>query len=484
METFQALQRDGAGSRHQLRGLDGDGIGRESARLSNRFLSFCKEEFKSRSHGGILKSNLDLATPLPVALRRDDALSFEASVMAKFEIPAAICNFLLICWIQTNLFPLALARGSTIPSTESIPQRDNLRDSGLVLVKIGCLIILFVGTFLAGISPYFCKWNYAFLVLGTQFAGGVFLATALIHFLSDANSTFQEHTNVDYPFAFMLATAGYLVTMYGDCLIQWIMTHESAAGRVKFDKVDDKSDLEAVGAETELSAINIANSSPKEKQCCEREDLTNSELKISQLFTSAASDDKCSCSGESLKCCTCTEEFNETDGVRNIVKATLIQTASFGDSILLIVALCFHSLFEGIAIGVAETKIDAWKALWTIFLHKIFAAIAMGIALLRMIPDRPFISSSAYSFFFAISSPIGISIGILLDATAEGSVADWFYAISMGFASGIFVYVAINHLLVKGYVPPCKVAVDTPFYKSVAVLTGATVIAVVMIWDT
>lgn len=348
----------------------------------------------------MLKSNLVLATPLPVALRRDDALSFEASVMAKFEIPATICNFLLICWIQTNLFPLALARGSTIPSTESIPQRDNLRDSGLVLVKIGCLIILFVGTFLAGISPYFCKWNYAFLVLGTQFAGGVFLATALIHFLSDANSTFQEHTNVDYPFAFMLATAGYLVTMYGDCLIQWIMTHESAAGRVKFDKVNAKSELEAVGAETELSAINIANSSPKEKQCCEREDLTNSELKISQLFTSAASDDKCSCSGESLKCCTCTEEFNETDDVQNIVKATLIQTASFGDSILLIVALCFHSLFEGIAIGVAETKIDAWKALWTIFLHKIFAAIAMGIALLRMIPDRPFISSSAYSFFF------------------------------------------------------------------------------------
>ena len=34
-------------------------------------------------------------------------------------------------------------------------------------------------------------------------------------------------------------------------------------------------------------------------------------------------------------------------------------TGLVGDSILLIVASCFHSIYEGIAIGVAETKDDA-----------------------------------------------------------------------------------------------------------------------------
>ncbi|KAE8680269.1 Zinc transporter 2 [Hibiscus syriacus] len=90
---------------------------------------------------------------------------------------------------------------------------------------------------------------------------------------------------------------------------------------------------------------------------------------------------------------------------------SLTNVSSFGDSVLLIIALCFHSVFEGIAIGVAETKADAWKALWTISLHKIFAAIAMGIALLRMIPDRPLLSCVAYAFAFAISSPVGVAIG-------------------------------------------------------------------------
>lgn len=34
-------------------------------------------------------------------------------------------------------------------------------------------------------------------------------------------------------------------------------------------------------------------------------------------------------------------------------KAAIIATSNFGDALLLILALCFHSVFEGIAIGVA-----------------------------------------------------------------------------------------------------------------------------------
>ncbi|KAB1201035.1 Zinc transporter 1 [Morella rubra] len=155
-----------------------------------------------------------------------------------------------------------------------------------------------------------------------------------------------------------------------------------------------------------------------------------------------------------------------------------------GDTILLILALCFHSVFEGIAVGVAATEGDAWKNLWTICLHKLFAAVGMGIALLRMLPKRPFLTTAVYSFAFAISSPIGVGIGIAIDATTQGPVADWIYAISMGIACGVFIYVAINHLIAKGFKPQSECYFDTPFFKFLAVLLGVGVIAVVMIWDT
>lgn len=283
-------------------------------------------------------------------------------------------------------------------------EKPNLRSGPLILVKIWCLILVFVGTFIGGISPYFMKWNEGFLVLGTQFAGGVFLATALMHFLSDANETF-----------------GDLLIMLADSVISHVYGKQGNGS---------SSDIELQG------------------------DVQNGK-------------------GSGY----------EWHG-HNSARVTLATAASLGDSILLIVALCFHSIFEGIAIGVAETEADAWKALWTVCLHKIFAAIAMGIALLRMIPDRPLLSCAAYAFAFAISSPVGVAIGIIIDATTQGAVADWIFAISMGLACGVFIYVSINHLLSKGYLPQKSVSVDTPQFKFLAVLVGLGVIGVVMIWDT
>ncbi|KAL3503609.1 hypothetical protein ACH5RR_038058 [Cinchona calisaya] len=310
------------------------------------------------------------------------------------------------------------------PSSE----KPNLRAKSLILVKIWCLILVFVGTFAGGISPYFLKWNEGFLVLGTQFAGGVFLGTALMHFLSDSNETFGDLTEKKYPFAFMLASAGYLLTMLADCFIFYVYGKPGIEGSSQGVAQSGKGSSNGVASEPEIQAHG------------------NSDHHFS--------------------------------------KAPLATAASLGDSVLLIVALCFHSVFEGIAIGVAETKADAWKALWTVCLHKIFAAIAMGIALLRMIPNRPLLSCAAYAFAFAISSPIGVAIGIIIDATTQGSVANWIYAISMGLACGVFIYVSINHLLSKGYSPEKLLSVDRPHYRFLAVLFGVGVIAVVMIWDT
>lgn len=291
----------------------------------------------------------------------------------------------------------------------------NLRARGLILVKAYCLIILFVTTFAGGVSPYFYRWNEGFLLLGTQFAGGVFLGTSLMHFLSDSDTTFGELTEKEYPFAFMLASAGYLLTMFSDCIIMFVTkgVNESSESKVE---------VEEQGRSTNID-----------------------------------------------------------EGHGTITP--FLKTTSLGDTILLILALCFHSIFEGIAVGVSATKGEAWRNLWTISLHKIFAAIAMGIALLRMIPKRPFLLTCAYSFAFAISSPIGVGIGIAIDATSEGHAADWTYAISMGIACGVFIYVAINHLIAKGFKPQNKCYFDTQFFKFVVVLLGVGVIAVVMIWD-
>uniref|UniRef100_A0A0D9VAV2 Zinc transporter n=1 Tax=Leersia perrieri TaxID=77586 RepID=A0A0D9VAV2_9ORYZ len=303
------------------------------------------------------------------------------------------------------------------PVDAPAPPAADLRSKGLVAVKVYCLVILLVFTFAGGVSPYFYRWNESFLLLGTQFAAGIFLGTALMHFLSDSTSTFKGLVKGNhYPFSFMLTCVGFLLTMLSDLVI-------AAVARRSGDKQvnEDHGEQEVAASRKEAHQQHPA--------------------------------------------------------------MMVVRTSSFEDAVLLIVALCFHSVFEGIAIGVSSTKSEAWRNLWTIGLHKIFAAVAMGIALLRMIPKRPFLMTVVYSLAFAVSSPVGVGIGIAIDATAEGRAADWTYAISMGLATGVFIYVAINHLIAKGYRPQNPIAADKPQFKFLAVLLGVAVMAVVMIWD-
>lgn len=165
-----------------------------------------------------------------------------------------------------------------------------LRSKGLIAVKVWCLVILFVFTFLGGVSPYFYRWNEAFLLLGTQFAAGVFLGTALMHFLADSASTFHGLTKNHYPFAYMLACVGFLLTMLADCVIAAVTNR----GRDRDRVISEEEDAQAAQHRKDDAAAAQAQHHP-----------------------------------------------------------VFVRTSSFEDAILLIFALCFHSVFEGIAIGVS-----------------------------------------------------------------------------------------------------------------------------------
>lgn len=176
---------------------------------------------------------------------------------------------------------------------EEAPVGVDLRSRKLIVTKVLCLVILLVSTFAGGVSPYFFRWNESFLVLGTQFAGGVFLGTALMHFLPDADETIADLTPKAYPFVYMLAAAGYLLTMLGDCAIMYVIQRNASEAKVEV----------AEGQTAEERGFHPHPS--------------------------------------------------------------LVRTSSAGDTLLLILALCFHSVFEGIAIGVAGTSPRTLFSAWS-----------------------------------------------------------------------------------------------------------------------
>lgn len=110
-----------------------------------------------------------------------------------------------------------------------------------------------------------------------------------MHFLSDANENFKDLTEKSYPFSFMLACSGYLLTMLADCAVSYVAKGSNG-------KEGNKVDVELEGADH--------------------------------------------------------HEERDREGSHNN-NPMFVKTTSWGDTVLLILALCFHSVFEGIAVGVA-----------------------------------------------------------------------------------------------------------------------------------
>lgn len=101
--------------------------------------------------------------------------------------------------------------------------KDNTKD--LNRVRIEWMLIIFATTFPCALLPYFFRKNAKFLLLGTQFAGGVFLATSM-HFLSDSIEGKTDLSDI----LFSLTLLGYFLTAFGEIILFKMLKKKKTSG--------------------------------------------------------------------------------------------------------------------------------------------------------------------------------------------------------------------------------------------------------------
>ena len=109
--------------------------------------------------------------------------------------------------------------------------------------------------------------------------------------------------------------------------------------------------------------------------------------------------------------------------------------------IILTTALVVHSIFEGIATGLLNTKSSVISVSIAVLIHNIPAAIALGI---RMKDGHKGLSI-LLMFFFVLSSPLGFAIGIGLSDLNYPIIRAIFLAIS----AGTFIYIGCTEILAE-----------------------------------
>lgn len=107
--------------------------------------------------------------------------------------------------------------------------------------------------------------------------------------------------------------------------------------------------------------------------------------------------------------------------------------------LLIVLALSIHELFEGLAVGLESSTSHVWYMLGAVSAHKLVIAFCIGVELIAT-GTKTWLAV-VYITTFAVVSPLGIGIGLVL-VGGEGATAAGVYSVVLqGLASGTLLYV-------------------------------------------
>jgi zinc transporter 1/2/3 len=116
-------------------------------------------------------------------------------------------------------------------------------------------------------------------------------------------------------------------------------------------------------------------------------------------------------------------------------------------SLVLLVALSTHALFEGIALGLTTDFTSTLNIMLGLLFHKIPASMSLGISLSKSFKnDEDKKRAIRLQLVFSFATPIGIALGMLLQ-----SASAMVEIVFSSFAAGTFIYIAASEVIVEEF---------------------------------
>ena len=289
-----------------------------------------------------------------------------------------------------------------------------------IIIKIISILFLLLISISFGLMPYFitfCRKSNKFLSLSNAFSAGIFLGLGFFHILPEAAEILHKKT--EFPLAYVCCFLSYSLNLFVE-KVAFSNTHEIFHGGHEHEY--EKTNI--IGHKD--SDIDI-NESKEEKQILD--------IKINQINTELNN----STSKNIL--------VPINSNIKNISENNKLKSTSKNSfiSYLLLFALGFHGLFEGISLGIQKTIKGALFLVIAISLHKWAASLTLGISFVKSN-----VSKNEYIInilIFSSFTPIGIIIGMALTSFSNDYIAGIFLSISVG----TFIYIACSEVVIDEF---------------------------------
>lgn len=87
-------------------------------------------------------------------------------------------------------------------------------------------------------------------------------------------------------------------------------------------------------------------------------------------------------------------------------------------SLMVVLALSFHSVFEGLAIGLQPTTRDVWYLFTAVSIHA--SAILFCVGMELVMSSMRLLNMVAYIVLLALVSPLGVALGVVVTSAGGG----------------------------------------------------------------
>ena len=303
----------------------------------------------------------------------------------------------------------------------------DLEEDGLPLTtqKVIVLVSIALVTFSSGMVPFKlvdklrkntdrdsqARWKVA-ISFSSCFAGGAFLGACLLDLLPEVEEIFEAvmaETDRDYPLAQLTIGCGFLIILL---IEQTVVKYQE-----RWQK--EEQHQEAGG---DLSG----NPSGENPNSCNQQCSYSSMEQQPLLLTEQ--------SGQNIEDNNGFHHSHLPSGGHSAFR-----------SLMLLFALSFHRVFEGMAIGLQQSSSQMLSITVAIVVHEAIVSFSLGISLAQSnLSLKSFLISNLIQ---CLSSPLGIALGIPLSSLPYSIARDTMSGTLQGIAGGTFIYVTFFEIL-------------------------------------
>ncbi|XP_062086207.1 zinc transporter 6, chloroplastic [Humulus lupulus] len=287
------------------------------------------------------------------------------------------------------------------------------------------------------------------------FAAGVILSTSLVHVLPDAFAALSDchvaslHPWRDFPFAGLVTLIGALVALLVDV---------TATAHAGLHGGGDAAEYKPVGTKEEVAAT------------VEKKESAESRIELGALGGAIIHCGDREVGAERV-------ESAEEDLVR--LKQRLV-------SQVLEIGIIFHSVIIGVTMGMSQNQCTIRPLVAALAFHQIFEGMGLGgcIAQARF----SFATTAYMCFMFAVTTPMGIVLGMILfsatgydDSSTNALIMEGLLG---SFSSGILIYMALVDLIALDFFHN-KMMTSVSWLKKasfIALVLGSTSMSILALW--